>query len=226
MSTLITRGRVLALVGLGVLLLAGFATAAQPEPGTITACYEKYGGAIRIVRSDARCRRGERKLSWNTVGPAGVNGVNGTNGTNGTNGINGTNGVNGTTGFTSTLPVGKTEKGTYALSRTASVGLPAWEGVSFVIPLAAAISVEYVSFIAPSGPATLNCPGSSEDPQAASGHLCVYEAANFNTPGPLVFNPDVAGGGEGAGPFGFALRLKPTNAALDWGGFGTWAVTG
>jgi hypothetical protein len=196
----------------------GFAAPPQARAATIYACYKKRTGTVRIVGKRTRCRRGERKLSWNTVGPPGANGRNGLNG------LNGLNGVNGVTGFTSTLPAGKTEQGVYAATRTASSGLPAWAGVSFVIPLAAKIPAAGVSFVAPGGPPTAECPGSPSDPQAASGHLCIYEAANFNTSGPLVFNPDSEEGEPGAGPYGF--RFSPTLKTSDWGGYGTWAVTG
>ncbi|MCW3056531.1 MAG: hypothetical protein JWO21_500 [Solirubrobacterales bacterium] len=225
MSALITRGRAATLAAVvaaaAALALAALLTAPHADAATIYACFKKRTGAFRIVGKRSICRRGERKLSWNTIGPAGANGLNGANG------VNGTNGINGVTGFTSTLPTGKTEEGIYAVTRTGnSSGLPAWAGVSFVIPLAAAIPVANVSLIPPGGGLTLACPGSSKNPQAASGHLCVYEAANFNTSGPLVFNPDTESGEEGAGPFGFVVRFRPTVPTMDWGGYGTWAVTG
>jgi hypothetical protein len=221
MSALITRGRAATLAAAAALALAALTAAPHADAATIYACFKKRTGAFRIVGKRSICRRGERKLSWNTVGPPGANGLNGANG------VNGTNGVNGVTGFTSTLPTGKTEEGIYAVTRTGnSSGLPAWAGVSFVIPLAAAIPVASVSLIPPGGGLTLACPGSSKNPQAASGHLCVYEAANFNTSGPLVFNPDTESGEEGAGPFGFVVRFRPTVPTMDWGGYGTWAVTG
>ena len=221
MSVLITRGRAATLAAAATLALAALLAAPHADAATIYACFKKRTGAFHIVGKRSTCRRGERKLSWNTVGPSGANGLNGANG------INGASGVNGVTGFTSTLPTGKTEEGIYAVTRTAnSSGLPAWAGVSFVIPLAAPIPVANVSLIPPGGGLTLACPGTSKNPQAASGHLCVYEAANFNTSGPLVFNPDTESGEEGAGPFGFVVRFHPTVSTMDWGGYGTWAVTG
>jgi hypothetical protein len=226
MSALITRGRAatLAVAVAAALALAALLAAPRADAATIYACFKKRTGAFRIVGKRSICRRGERKLSWNLVGPQGPSGPGGATGPPGSNGVNGVNGV---TGFTSTLPTGKTEEGIYAVTRTGnSSGLPAWAGVSFVIPLAAAIPVANVSLIPPGGGLTLPCPGSSRNPQAASGHLCVYEAANFNTSGPLVFNPDTESGEEGAGPFGFVVRFRPTVSTMDWGGYGTWAVTG
>jgi hypothetical protein len=151
----------------------------------------------------------------------------GKSGPTGPTGPAGANGAAGTTGFTSTLPVGKTEQGTYALSKTNGTSpLPAWEGVSFVIPLAAPIPFANVSLITPGGAPTSACPGSATKPQATSGHLCIYEAENINTGGPFVFNPDVPGGESGAGAFGFAIGFNPLVNTSDWGGYGTWAVTG
>ncbi|MCW3056753.1 MAG: Collagen triple helix repeat protein, partial [Solirubrobacterales bacterium] len=214
----------LAVAATAALALAALPAAPRADAATIYACFKKRTGAFRIVGKRSICRRGERKLSWNLVGPQGPSGPGGATGPPGPNGVNGVNGV---TGFTSTLPTGKTEEGIYAVTRTGnSSGLPAWAGVSFVIPLAAAIPVANVSLIPPGGGLTLPCPGSSRNPQAASGHLCVYEAANFNTSGPLVFNPDTESGEEGAGPFGFVVRFRPTVSTMDWGGYGTWAVTG
>jgi hypothetical protein len=225
MSALITRGRAAtlaaAVAAATALALAGLLAAPHADAATIYACFKRRTGAFRIVGKRSICRRGERKLAWNLVGPQGPSGPSGATGPPGSNG------VNGLTGFTSTLPTGKTEEGIYAVTRTGnSSGLPAWAGVSFVIPLAAAIPVANVSLIPPGGGLTLACPGSSKNPQAASGHLCVYEAANFNTSGPLVFNPDTESGEEGAGPFGFVVRFRPTVPTMDWGGYGTWAVTG
>jgi hypothetical protein len=203
--------------------LAGTVGTAQARTATIYACYKKRAGIVRIVAKRTRCRRGERRLSWNTVGPPGAGGRNGLNGANG---LNGSNGLNGLTGFTSTLPSGKSEQGVYAATGTASSGMPAWVPVSFVIPLAAALPAASVSAIAPGGAPTAECPGSPRAPQAAPGHLCVYEAANFNTSGPLIFNPATEEGEPGSGPYGFVVRFSPTVKTSDWGGYGTWAVTG
>jgi hypothetical protein len=72
---------------IGALLLAPAAPAA-----TISACQKKKGGAIRIVSSRAKCTKSEKKISWNTQGPAGKNGTNGTNGAPGAPGTAGAKG--------------------------------------------------------------------------------------------------------------------------------------
>jgi hypothetical protein len=62
------------------------------ERRDLYACVKKNGSA-RVFTKKPKCKKGEKKLSWNNEGPAGKNGVNGTNGTKGTNGTNGTNGA-------------------------------------------------------------------------------------------------------------------------------------
>jgi hypothetical protein len=58
--------------------------------------------------------------------------------------------------------------------------------LSFPIPLASAPTVEVVE---PGGSSTPACPGSSENPKAAAGKLCIYETLNTGTTG-LTVNPD------------------------------------
>ena len=60
---------------LAVFLAAGgVAWAASGSGGVIHACYKKRGGALRIAH---RCRHGEKRLSWNQVGPLGPRGFKG-----------------------------------------------------------------------------------------------------------------------------------------------------
>jgi hypothetical protein len=60
-----------------VLGASGFAVAAAPNPTTkvVRACVAKRTGVVRVRAAGARCRRTERPLSWNRVGPRGVSGV-------------------------------------------------------------------------------------------------------------------------------------------------------
>jgi hypothetical protein len=93
MSTSITRRGTIALAAATALMLAAFA-APQADASTLYACVKKNGTA-RFVSKTVKCKKGEKRLSWNTEGPAGKNGANGTNGTNGTNGKDGAPGLNG-----------------------------------------------------------------------------------------------------------------------------------
>ena len=125
-------------------LLAALAVAPSADAATYYACVKKKSGAIRIVSRRTKCRRNEQKISFNSTGISGRNGANGRNGNNGKNGANGTNGTNGTTGFTSTLPKGATEEGTWAvLIPTPNTGDVA--AVRFKIPMAAAATANQIA---------------------------------------------------------------------------------
>jgi hypothetical protein len=81
---------------------AGFAIAAVPDrQGRITACYKKAGGALRVLSSGTKCRRGETLLRWNQQGVAGVPGPAGAPGAAGANGAPGQPGA---PGAPSTVP--------------------------------------------------------------------------------------------------------------------------
>jgi hypothetical protein len=70
------------------------------KDGKVYACYKAKGktkGAVRLVAKKGKCKRGEKKISWNSVGPAGESGTNGESGSNGENGTAGA-GEKGATG--------------------------------------------------------------------------------------------------------------------------------
>src|SRR6476619_822796 len=85
---------IIAVVAL-VFAMGGFAVASIPgSGGTISACYRKAGGAVRVIDTArkgpaGRCSRSERSLAFNQQGPRGLQGIQGTPGQNGTNGSNG-----------------------------------------------------------------------------------------------------------------------------------------
>jgi hypothetical protein len=64
-----------------VIALGGVAFAAIPDSnGTIHACFQKNGGAVRVVESAAECRSAEQALAWNQRGPQGATGATGPQG--------------------------------------------------------------------------------------------------------------------------------------------------
>jgi hypothetical protein len=122
------------------------------------------------------------------AGPAGAKGENGTEGKPGTEGKEGKAGKNGTNGqpgaegpqgppgpFLETLPSGKAEEGTWSFGAEVSSGFLTVP-ISFTIPLAAPLDEEHVHFVAPEtkGPAVGCEEGTSEEPKAAKGNLCIY----------------------------------------------------
>jgi len=202
-------------------LLATLALAPSAQAATYYACVKKKGGSIRIVSKATKCKRSERKISFNAEGPPGRNGLNGRNGKNGANGKNGTNGTNGTSGFTSTLPKGSTEEGTWAVAMAAKAS--AFSAISFNIPLAAAPAV---NVIAKGGPSTAACPGKVAAPAAASGNLCIYTSTSENVAELAVVDPSFEGGmANHASPWGTAVKASAA-ATLPGLAYGTWAVTG
>jgi hypothetical protein len=85
------------------MLLVGLCStsyAASPvsKDGTIHACYKVKGkpkGTLRVVGAKARCKRGERKVVWNSAGQGGQSGAAGQNGAAGS-GQQGQTGADGT----------------------------------------------------------------------------------------------------------------------------------
>jgi len=92
-----------ALAVAGVLALAAAGYAASTGAGTIHACAGRHGGALRLA---GRCRRGERAVSWQTLGPQGARGPTGPAGAAGATGPAGAAGPAGATGATG--PAGAT----------------------------------------------------------------------------------------------------------------------
>ena len=84
--------------------------------------------------------------------------------------------------------------------------------MSFVFSLAAAPTPHIIltGTVAPAA-----CPGSAASPQAAAGHLCIYESQRTNTSGVLL-NATTSWG---------ATIFINSSAAGGMFSFGTWAVT-
>lgn len=60
--------------------------AAPKKVGTLYACVAKKTGEIRVTTKKRRCPKGQRKVSWNVVGPMGPAGVPGAQGSPGATG--------------------------------------------------------------------------------------------------------------------------------------------
>ena len=95
------KSRLLGLVAVFVLAAGGaatFAWAQARDATTIDACVANEGGAVRIVKAGATCRRNETAMSWNTTGPAGPAGAQGPAGPQGPPGASGGGGGGSTIG--------------------------------------------------------------------------------------------------------------------------------
>ncbi len=216
MSRRITRRTITLLAAAGALLTVAFAAVPQADAATLYACVKKEGGSMRLVGEKTKCRRrSERKLSWNTNGPAGKNGATGKNGANGTNGTNGTNGSNLTT--QTPLASGQSESGWFAVGDGDSTKGFVGEGITFSQPLSAPLPEERVIFNT-IGATSPTCPGIG---QAARGFVCLYPVEGEN----MTFNGafDSKLNHNAADRFGFALYF---NAVLAEGFIdGSWTVT-
>jgi hypothetical protein len=63
--------------------IAAIAAAAPPTGGTISACYHRRNGDLRVIDPSDRCRGDEVFISWNELGPAGPAGIDGPAGPSG-----------------------------------------------------------------------------------------------------------------------------------------------
>lgn len=115
-----------------------------------------------------------------------------------------------------TLPAGATVRGTYELDGTASAAnqLIGGDSISFVYALPSTPSVRFVRQGA-TPPA--ECPGTSSDPKAQPGFLCIYEntKSNIAADHPSVYNLSRVGAG---------LFARSTGAGAAFSG-GRWAAT-
>lgn len=59
-----------AAVALAAVAAAAFAAESSSSSATISACTKNNTGALRVVSARARCKRGERKLTWSSKLPA------------------------------------------------------------------------------------------------------------------------------------------------------------
>jgi hypothetical protein len=174
------------------------------------------------------------------TGPAGAKGETGAAGAAGAKGeagAKGANGTNGTTGFTATLPSASTETGSWSFSTDNEQLLPV--AIGFNIPLEAELAASKVHYVGP-GHADAACPGSSTEPKANAGNLCVYQSASVGValiattetasvkvvqPAAsllkIVTEPTTV---EGSGVSGALLVFSPegTGTRVGWG---SWAVT-
>lgn len=225
MSTSVSRRSVALLASAAVSLSAALAIAPAAGATSYYACVTK-GGTTHIFTKKPKCKKGESKLAWNNVGPAGKNGTNGANGSNGTNGSNGSNGTkgeNGTPGgFFGVLPSGKTMRGTYAAEGNVA-GQQYRTGVSFLLSLPSTPAIHFVQ--TGEAPPTGCTGGTAAAPVAAAGNLCIFEGVSIgNSTNRGEVNPINDEAPNVSMPlFGFGVYSScTTTPCVDEG---SWAVT-
>ena len=201
----------------------GLASAAAT--GVIDACVNNSSGTIKIVSATTQCSNNEIRLVWNAEGSAGLPGATGATGAVGPTGATGATGPTGSFSFAGNLPSGQTLTGTFLVFATAAAANDlAFSAVSFPVALAQAPTA--VHYVVAGGQAPAECQGSASSPQAAPGHLCVYETFtvfNANTRSRLIFD-QIASFGPAASRYGFAIELSASNPGIVYSA-GSWAVT-
>jgi hypothetical protein len=222
-------------VVLTFIVLGGGAYAASSLPKNSVGTKQLKNGAVtqnKIAKAAQNALRG-------ATGPQGPQGERGAKGEQGPKGTTGAAAVPG-----ETIPVGATLRGaasTGALesgSPSGSVG--SRTGVSFGGFQLPSRPVAHV--IPAGGPGTAACPGSSAQPAATSGNLCIYitssspaalgqvivvdpgsvslSGVNFN----LATNATIPFGDATVAKFGFEIALSTTGNQAELQA--TWAVTG
>lgn len=123
--------------------------------------------------------------------------------------------------FDTVLPSGKTLRGVYELTDFAANGN---EFTGDSVTYAAALPANPVVHEIPSGSTPpVECPGTVANPQAARGHLCVYESTNF-TANRESLDAFINSANTAEGKFGFHLFIGAVNGGA-YSSLGTWAVT-
>jgi len=82
-------------IAIGLVLAAAGGALAAGSGGTVTACAKKHGGTLYEAK---KCAKGDRKLTWNQVGPRGATGARGPQGSQGPQGPAGAAGAAGVNG--------------------------------------------------------------------------------------------------------------------------------
>lgn len=123
------------------------------------------------------------------------------------------------------LPSGRTIRGNYTIytnTRPSSNGL-ADESISFGYRLTSAPTLRIVKAgtTAPS-----ECPGTVDSPEAAPGHLCVYESNSGNLATNRTYPASLNVTRTGANLFAYSAFNGSTSADMSFWTYGTWAVTG
>jgi hypothetical protein len=155
------------------------------------------------------------------TGPAGRQGKPGVMGLTGQTGPAGASGPAGSVGppglFPTTLPSGRTLTGLYRT--TSAGGVFVSDTQTFVFPLSSTPTVHFIG-IGATPPA--QCTGSSTNPQAAPGNLCVYaELGDAGAAAVGILDPETNHEPAAASIHGFAAY----DTASDSFSSGTWAVT-
>ncbi len=117
------------------------------------------------------------------------------------------------------LPRGRTMRGSYVIRDLAPAASLSAANVSFPFTLRSAPTPHLLEA---GDPPTASCPGSPSNPQAAVGHLCLYESAFSNIAAYSIVGP-TTGVPNTASRWGAVLRVTSAGSG-SFSTMGTWAV--
>jgi hypothetical protein len=217
------RRNTIALLALFIALSGTTYAASTLLPRNSVGTAQLKNGAVtkkKINKKTIKALKGNRGPRGFT-GAAGAPGAPGAPGAKGATGAQGVQGVPGP--FPDPLGNGKTLRGDWAIAGAATaVGQVFLGGVPFSFTLPTAPAVHY---ILAGGVPPAQCPGTAANPQAAAGHLCIYEQNTTNTTNRGEFGPSTPGGGFNvASKEGFGVYAYSDAAGQVWN-WGTYAVT-
>src|SRR5215212_980235 len=202
-------------VALLALLIAacGASVATIPQDGTITACYDKKSGALRIIdaTSQSCVNSKETQLAWKD-GSTLLGKNDKAADSDKLDGLDSTNLLP-----DGDLPAGTTLRGHYDIfgnttgQNDDTLGADA---ISFVYTLRSVPQAHFIPYGTTPPP---ECPGMPGSPEAQPGHLCVYEQdrENIAPDWPTFYVRDT---------YGFGIWAAAANVGHARS-FGTWAVT-
>jgi hypothetical protein len=184
-------------------------SAGRSEAAHVAVKHKKHKTTTVLVRCAATTVTCKGK-----PGPAGPQGSQGSQGTSGLKGDPGA-----TNSYPATLPSGQTERGVFAgeADDVGNANAHTYATAAFPIPLAGAPTA---NIIQSGGASTAQCPGSSANPQATAGNLCVY--VNNSSGAVTVFDPSNPANPINSSKWGATISIISSGAAYE---YGTWAVT-
>lgn len=216
----LSYANVISTLCLFLLIAGGTAFAAtQLAKNSVGAKQLKRNAVSSAKVKDGSLKAADFRAGQLPTGPRGAAGPVGQTGAGGPAGPPGARGEQGPAGpLLDVLPSGRTLTGVYEASAYATgSGQGISRGISFQIPLPEDPDPYFV-FAGPSA----NCPGSSGNPEATPGALCVYERESGNFTNRDIGNP-VTNKAFAASKYGFTVSVTSAAAGFAYSR-GSWAV--